>query len=66
MPTRITDLLDVGAASNDSLPGYICCKRRLELREKAVEDLVNFSDQAKTCQRTLAILVRGPLKRTKR
>ncbi len=67
LPTRITDLLDAGVASNDGLPGYTCvkCKRRLESLEKAAEDLVDFRDQANMCQRTLATLVRVPLKRTK-
>ncbi len=66
LPTRITDLLDVSVASNDGLPGHICvkCKRRLESLEKA-EDLVDFRVQATACQQVLALLARGPLKRTK-
>lgn len=64
---RIDELLDVRVTKDDGLPGYICrkCKSRLELLEKAAEDLVDFRDQARASQLLLRPPVRGPLKRTK-
>ena len=47
--SRIEDLLDVSAATNNGLPGYIHnkCKQHLVLVEKGVLDLKDFQEQAR-------------------
>ena len=67
LPFRISDLLGVPIAKNDSYPEHICekCKRRLERLEKAAEDLENFRSLANSSYTKLHACRRGELKRTK-